>query len=316
MKKVILFSAAILITILLNGQIQMNCNGNVGIGASPSSYKLNTTSAYFTGNIDIYLGYVGLLMRQYNQETILYPSTNNGSSIGRVDKAFNVMYAYDYADPSDSRQKENVKDISNALDLVLKLKGVTYDLKKEFAYNESLIKNDETLISLEAERKNKVGFIAQDVSKVLPSVVLYDDSADIYAISYSKIVPVLVEAIKEQQVIIESLQSEILSAKLKSTSNPTEPSTTAIDQEPALYQNSPNPFSENTKIEYYLTDNIQNAMINIYDMSGAQLKSIPLQLLGYGNITIMGSEFKAGMYMYTLIADNQIIDTKNMILTD
>jgi hypothetical protein len=38
------------------------------------------------------------------------------------------------------------------------------------------------------------------VEKVLPEVVHYDDSTDVYAISYSKIIPVLVEAMKEQQV--------------------------------------------------------------------------------------------------------------------
>ena len=83
-----------------------------------------------------------------------------------------------------------------------------------------------------------------------------------------------------------------------------------------LYQNSPNPFSVSTKIEYYLPADVQKATIYIYDMNGTQLKSIPLNQKGNGSITINGSELKAGMYMYTLIADGQVIDTKRMILTD
>jgi len=83
-----------------------------------------------------------------------------------------------------------------------------------------------------------------------------------------------------------------------------------------LYQNSPNPFSVSTKIEYYLPADVQKATIYIYDMNGTQLKSIPLNQKGNGSITINGNELKAGMYMYSLIADGQVVDTKRMILTD
>jgi len=51
-------------------------------------------------------------------------------------------------------------------------------------------------------------------------------------------------------------------------------------------------------------------------MNGTQLKSIELHPKGNGSITINGGEFNAGMYIYTLIADGQVIDTKQMILTD
>ena len=74
--------------------------------------------------------------------------------------------------------------------------------------------------------------------------------------------------------------------------------------------------TEITKIEYSLNEDVQSAMLNIYDMNGTQPKSIPLHLKGYSNITVSGGEFKAGMYMYSLIADGKIIDTKRMILTN
>lgn len=82
-----------------------------------------------------------------------------------------------------------------------------------------------------------------------------------------------------------------------------------------LFQNSPNPFSENSVIEYVLGEGVKNAIINIYDMKGIQVKSIPIISLGKGNIIINGNEFKAGMYIYTLIIDGRAIDTKTMILT-
>ena len=46
-----------------------------------------------------------------------------------------------------------------------------------------------------------------------------------------------------------------------------------------------------------------------------QLKSYPLVQRGKGNVTINGSELTAGMYLYALIADGKVIDTKRMILT-
>lgn len=47
-----------------------------------------------------------------------------------------------------------------------------------------------------------------------------------------------------------------------------------------------------------------------------QLKSIELHQRGEGSITINGGEFNAGMYLYTLITEGQVLDTKRMILTD
>ncbi len=59
---------------------------------------------------------------------------------------------------------------------------------------------------MEADRKNILGFLAQDVNKILPEVVAYGDFAELYGIDYSIIVAVLVEAIKEQQSMIDSLK--------------------------------------------------------------------------------------------------------------
>ena len=52
---------------------------------------------------------------------------------------------------------------------------------------------------LDLERKNFIGFLAHDVFEILPEVVSYDKDADIYSMNYLRIIPILVEAIKEQQ---------------------------------------------------------------------------------------------------------------------
>ena len=49
-------------------------------------------------------------------------------------------------------------------------------------------------------------------------------------------------------------------------------------------------------------------------MPNPSLKCIPLNNFGgTGNITINGGEFPPGMYMYALIVDGQVLDTKRMI---
>jgi len=82
-----------------------------------------------------------------------------------------------------------------------------------------------------------------------------------------------------------------------------------------LYQNAPNPFSSNTEISCFLPETTQQAVIYIYNLQGAELKSYSLTQTGYNSITVSGSELPAGMYLYTLVVDNEIIDTKRMILT-
>lgn len=222
---------------------------------------------------------------------------------------------------SDLRLKDNVRNIDNSLQNVIKLKGVKYDFRSDTL---SKISSSKVKEFKEKLRKDNLGFIAQDVLKIAPELVITDPASGNYAINYNGFIPMLVEAIKEQQLIVESLQSEIKELKIITGSNTsilksastTVSSGTLANSLNALYQNNPNPFSKTTTIEYSIADNMQKALICIYDMNGKQLKCIPLYLNGYGNITINGSELKAGMYMYSLIVDEQLIDTKRMVLTD
>ncbi len=256
-----------------------------------------------------------------NYGLVLYPSTNNSGNLGKANMAFSHVYSYTgVIETSDSRQKENVKNIDNALSLILKLQGVRYDLKKEFGYSDSLITDEKTKEKFEKQRKNQVGFLAQDVNKILPEVVIYDDSSDVYGIVYSRIVPILVEAMKEQQTKIESLETEIasLSSTVKeksATITTTSNEATIATEQATLAQNIPNPFSSTTRVDIYLPATVKNAALYIYNMQGTQVKSYTIANRGNTSITIDGYTLDAGMYLYSLIADGKEVDTKKMILT-
>jgi len=168
---------------------------------------------------------------------------------------------------------------------------------------------------------NNIGFIAQELMEIYPELVKYDKKSDLYGINYIGMIPILVEAIKDQQQEIHELQNQIseLVNEVPEIKDILSTSTEDLQQDNTtntLFQNSPNPFNEETIIKYFVNDNVGTANIFIYDMSGKQLKNYELHPGGSGEVIIKGGELDSGMYMYTMIADGAIIGSKQMILTD
>ena len=330
MKAIIIFSTVLFSVLSLSAQIKMGTNGYVKIGSTATPTK----TLDVVGSVKILPGdatYGSLIIDNtgYYGTPALYPSSQYSGNLGLSSKAFREIWGYSIVSLSDKRQKENIKNLNsaNALNLILKLQGVSYDLKMECLLSDSVVLNSKKKEQFEKGRKNKIGFIAQDVAKIIPEVVVHDDSTDIYGICYDKIVPLLVEAIKLQQSQIDSLKKVISSNKNKTVSSKSEAiensskretniSSTVETKSALISQNIPNPFDQLTQIDYFLPENTNSAFIYIYNMDGIQIKSIPINIFGNSYITIYGSELKAGMYMYTLIADGKVIGTKRMILTD
>ncbi|MCK9272849.1 tail fiber domain-containing protein [Candidatus Gracilibacteria bacterium] len=103
---------------------------------------------------------------------------------------------------SDQRYKKNITPINNSLDKVLKLNGVTFDWRADEFGNKNFPEG------------KQVGFIAQEVEKVVPEVVTTDGEG-YKGVEYANITALLVNAIKEQQKQIEELKSEIRELKSK-----------------------------------------------------------------------------------------------------
>jgi hypothetical protein len=308
---------------LANAQIQMNSAGKVGINATPESgYNLVVGSTTYPAYVKLYnLGSAGGLIidNSVYQKMALYPYVNSGSCLGKSGYAFSDIWYYTPHQVSDKRQKENIRDITNPLIKILRLKGVEYDLKKEYFYIQSVNYGDKTIEKLEKDRKNRLGFLAQDVENVVPEAVFYDDSLDSYSMDYSRIIPVLVEAIKEQQSQIDSLKKLIKKnlSNLKSAELGSEVKEINRQEDlPTLEQNFPNPFTSATTINLYVPQSNHTAAVYIYDLQGMQKKAYNITAKGKSSINISGYELQAGMYMYTLIVDGKEVDTKKMILTE
>ena len=83
----------------------------------------------------------------------------------------------------------------------------------------------------------------------------------------------------------------------------------------ALYQNVPNPFDKTTTIKAMIPENIQQAKIIVYNLQGLELEQYDINSRGHVAVEISGGRFPSGMYLYALLADDRLIDTKKMILT-
>lgn len=247
----------------------------------------------------------------YSYATIR-PVLNKKANLGSISyQWYTIRGQYIYLNgsivlTSDKKTKENIDSITNAKEKILLLQGVKYDR----------ICEDKEAPDSE-KYKNNLGLIAQDVLPILPEVVNYDEESELYGINYIGIIPVLIEAFKEQNEIITELQSKVEKLekdKLKSTSLSIEDD--FFEENSYLMQNQPNPFSESTTIYYSLSKNTVSAGLYIYDLQGKQIQNFNITEFGNSQLTINGYELTPGMYYYTLIADGKEIDTKKMILTD
>jgi hypothetical protein len=106
---------------------------------------------------------------------------------------------------SDARKKKNIVTIDGALDLISRIRGVYYNR----------IDVEELNVN---PNKRQIGVIAQEVNEVLPEVVTYAADVDEYGVQYGNFAGLFIEAIKEQQTIIDNQNARIadLESKLNS----------------------------------------------------------------------------------------------------
>jgi hypothetical protein len=234
---------------------------------------------------------------------------------------------------SDGSLKNNVETISSPLDKIMQLRGVTFDLnlpKSETDTEEKQMSDDKIYELLkkrtptitpeifkqmrEEKSRKQMGVVAQEVEKVIPEVVRTREDG-LKAVAYSEMVGLLIEAMKEQQTIIDDLKLAVASLKGNQLrSSETTGMANDLIAACTLAQNTPNPFTEQTEIKYYVTSGVKNAYICIFDMQGKMLQKLDAQA-GQNSLFIEGSKLDAGMYLYSLIVDGQEVDTKKMILT-
>ena len=140
--------------------------------------------------------------------SMTFPSSN--ATIARTDAAqtftgiqtFGDIIANSVSGSSDQRFKINIKQIENPIEKIKLIRGVTFNWNQK-EYPEKNFGD-----------QREIGFIAQEIEKIIPEVVVKEVSTEEYrSVKYDKIVALLLEGIKEQQRQIDLLKSELLILK-------------------------------------------------------------------------------------------------------
>ena len=160
----------------------------------------------------------------------------------------------------------------------------------------------------------RYGFDIESVEAAMPELVLTDAGGRKY-VDYMSFIPLLVDRINRLQARVDELEGaqDEVGRVMRA---PTAGAEMAVTGRTELFQNSPNPASAVTGIRYALADDVATAQIKVYDLQGLEKLSFDLATGdGAGSVSIEASTLPAGMYLYSLIADGRLIDTKRMIIT-
>lgn len=253
---------------------------------------------------------------------------------------------------SNDSFKTNVVPVTNALSRLLLLDSYSYRYTLTAEYSRRNDASNDTLsvsadvCATEKERQDSAwfarrdslrsagtslyGFVTDSLERIFPELVETDAKGNKY-VDYIGMIPLIVAALNEQQRTIDEISAKLQECCSNVTENDehggygTEGSKGSgngitggeiTPNEAILYQNKPNPFTVKTTIEFFLPSTVNSATLYVFSNGGALVKTYPLATRGVGSVTIDGSTLAAGMYIYTLVADGQIIDSKRMILTE
>lgn len=252
MKKVLALLAVFLLaaTNLYAGNGDLIVNGKLGVGTTTPGNKLDVNGginaqAFNSDNGNFIVGPVGGSARIWTRNTSPLAFLVNDGEVMRITdgkvgigttepQGFRLFVngdfkveGYSYTKygnwaGSDIRFKKDILPLEGSLDKVLKLSGVSYEWVEKDDKKDGLLESTNTEeLGNKIEVKNKdfsegrhFGVIAQDIEKVIPEAVK-EDNDGYKAVNYAEIIPVLIEAMKEQQKQISNQQKEIEQLKEK-----------------------------------------------------------------------------------------------------
>jgi len=185
-------------------------NDPIGIGIADPVTRLQvegggdaslTNHGYFVmgsiSGLNVVMDNNEILARDNGANSTLYIQTEGGSTSFGGDIYMNGTLLHS----SDRRLKREIEPLAYGLNAITKLEPKMYYWKDK------------------DQRYKSFGLIAQEVQDILPELVLERDMEDGYlAVNYTEIIPVLINAVKQQQQIIETLEAELKNNKQENAS--------------------------------------------------------------------------------------------------
>ena len=255
-----------------------------------------------------------------------------------------VLTAGSVVTSSDYRLKENIRSLSptdGCLSKLMDMNVVEFNnIQREYETSNLVEDTDEselmemdsltTIAGLNTEDENSracwyeedspiiknkhYGLIAQELKEIYPDLVV-ESQDGFLAINYLEIIPLLIRSVQELKCELDASKNNNAPVQRESTRSAKEEATAIDAIVTTLYQNTPNPFTESTLIRCDVANDVVKADLYIYNMNGEQITEYAITERGETSVTIDGGSLGAGMYLYALIVDGQVIDSKRMILT-
>jgi hypothetical protein len=251
----------------------------------------------------------------------------------------------DKATLSDQTIKTNVQDLTGSLDKVLDMRGVSYDwnhtvhpeLNLDSANHVGFIAQeiaqidprltylaDDSLLHVEYDKV--VPILAEAIQELNDSIGVRDSIITVL-ITENSTQQSTIDDLNNRLTQLENCLSGILPLLCQLSQSAIQANTPAAQEEVrknlsvtlsnrntiVLDQNVPNPFAEQTIINFSIPETVQKAQIHFYDGNGRFMNSVEVVERGLGSVTVFGSDLSTGVYTYTLVADGQVVATKKMM---
>lgn len=230
-----------------------------------------------------------------------------------------VSYTYNLAEVKEARKQDESKFVSEEKVIDFQA-GIDYSEKTTASDFSTSIESAEKInrdkqIQAEIDRKEaaeanrrRIGFLAQDIQKVLPELVQTEEDG-MMSIDYIGFIPIIVESIKEMQNTITEQKGQIeylldkLGVESKGQLRSSTSSNDDIDTDGGKLFNT-----LGASVRYRLPANCQQAYLQIFDITGRIVKEIKLDATT-DLANIQSSETGFGTFIYVLITDNRKADT-------
>jgi hypothetical protein len=203
MKKLVSIIVFSVFALAVSAQINVATNGNVGVKTTTPATDFTVNGATTINALSTPNWGSAIRTTVSNIDACAYHLYNNyySSDVFYVVGEGRVMCRLGLYQGSDINLKEDIKEIESPLSLINSLHGVKYKYKDPSGKT--------------SDKDERIGLIAQDVEKVVPQAVSTMNDGTM-AISYSDLIGVIIEAMKEQQKQIETLQKQVADLTQKS----------------------------------------------------------------------------------------------------
>ncbi|MEO5673142.1 MAG: tail fiber domain-containing protein [Chitinophagales bacterium] len=302
-------------------------SGNYGVQGAISAAQSTSDNYGVAGRSEINSS--GGTMNNYGVYGVAGSGNNNYGIYGSISGnaggwagyfSGQVYSPYGSWTPSDENLKSNITDLTDATDLLNQLSPKSYTF------------NTDQYPSMNLPIGTQYGVLAQDVQSIFPQFItdahqpadynadgtLLHEAVDFKVINYPGFTGLLLASVKELSSKIDDLQSQLddccgygMQLRGDGSSDQTIELKSALS--PSLGQSVLNPHSIQSTIPYYVPAESNEAKIIFKDQLGREVNAVHIVGRGQGQLTIMTSQLEDGIYIYSLVVDGKVVDTKKMI---